>query len=164
MQFQESAGRSEAVIVRVIFQAQLGVIEAAGRNEKIADQRRITHRTGGNEERADGIQRLDYIWLAGDDGAAEIGIEEIFLNDAPGDEFLGSTVCGAAEQAVGDAVLKFICVGERVVIIEANNPAEIVHAIDVTIDNVRLDGVFPFCSVKIVDAFERRQAQIESQL
>src|SRR5580700_252434 len=108
MQFQKRTRGSEAVVVSVIFQPQFTVIRAAGRYREIADQRRIADRAGDNEKWADGIKRRDHGWLAGHDGSTEIRIEEILLNNAPGDEFLCAAVRGAAEQPVGDAVFDFI--------------------------------------------------------
>ena len=50
----------------------------------------------GERERRERIERLENVALAGDQRAAESGIEEIFLDDAPADDLLGVAVsrCG----------------------------------------------------------------------
>src|SRR5690348_18020189 len=55
-----------------------------------------------------------------DDGAAERGIEIVFLNEAPGDEFVGLVIAAFQEQPLRNAVFDFARVAERGVRIEPN--------------------------------------------
>jgi len=45
---------------------------------------------GGESERGDGIKRLEDVALAGNERAAECGIEIMFLNDTPGEKVDGA--------------------------------------------------------------------------
>ena len=66
-------------------------------------------------------------------------------------------------ETLRDAVLDFVRVGQRVVLIEAQESPEIVHAIHEAIDDVRLDHMLPFRIAVVVDALENGQAKIQRE-
>ena len=141
LHFQKRAQGDEALDLGIVLKDLLDVIVAAGRDFEIADDGRPVARAEREGEGRDGVERFEDVALAVNDRATERGIEIMFLVNAPREEFLWLVITGFAEEALGDAVLDFVGVGERGVGIEADEVGEIVDAGDVAVGDDGLDGV-----------------------
>src|SRR6266403_3979874 len=120
----------------------LGVKEATGSDLEVAYDGRRVPRSESESEWGDGIERFENITLTVENGAAEGGIKIMLLDQLPGKKFLRLVVAGLHPEALRDAIFDLIGVGASGVGVETDEPREIVDSGDVTIDNVRLDGVF----------------------
>jgi len=65
----------------------------------------------------------------------------VFLDETPGEEFLGGIVAVLAIEALGEAVLDFIGISERRIGVKADEIGKIVDAGYIAISDFRLDGV-----------------------
>jgi len=130
------------VELRVVFKDLLGIVAAAGSELDVADDRGPVARGGGESERGDGIKRFEDVALAGNERAAECGIEIMFLNDAPGKEIHRLSVAGFYVKMLDDAVFDFVGVGEGGVAVETDEVGKVVDAGDVAIGRQRLNRVF----------------------
>src|SRR4029077_18638383 len=79
-EFQERADGGEFVELRVVLKDLFGIVGTAGSELDVADDRRPVARAGGEGECGDGIEGLEDIALAGNEGAAEVGIKVMLLD------------------------------------------------------------------------------------
>src|ERR1700722_17337003 len=150
--FQERANRDETLDLRFVLEDLLQVVETAGGDLEIADDRRPVAWTESEGEWRDGVEGFEHISLAVRDSAAERRIEIVLLKNAPGEELLRLVVAGFGEQPLSDAVFDFVGVGESGVGIEADEVSEIVYAGDIAVGDRRFDGVLvPFVRLVFVE-------------
>src|SRR5207245_9625668 len=90
--FQKRADGDEPLNLRIVLENLFQIVVFARSDREIADDRRPIARTEGKREARDGIQRLENIALAVDDGGASGAMDMVLLHKAPGDEFLGLVV------------------------------------------------------------------------
>src|SRR6266568_6816923 len=126
--FQKGADGGDFVEVGVVLEDLLGIVPASRSDPEIADDGRPVDGPGGEGKRCDGIERLKYVAHASPRCAAERGIKEMFLQDAPGNEFLRLVFFFLQKQPLRESVLDFIGVRERGVSIETDKIGEIIHA------------------------------------
>src|ERR1700752_1077263 len=119
----------------------------------ITDKRRPTPRFISEGKRRDGIKCRENIALPRHQRSAEGWIEVVFCRQGPGEKLLGRAVTCLADESLGDAVFDFSGVFSCVVVIKANNSAELLNAGYTVIDNFRLDHVLPLVFTSIPDAF-----------
>src|SRR6266446_1534874 len=169
--FQKSADGGDFVEVGVVLEDLLGIVPASRSDPEIADDGRPVDGPGGESEGCDGTQRLKNISLAWNDCAAERGIKEMFLQDAPGNEFLRLVFFFLQKQPLRESVLDFIGVRERGVSIETDKIGEIIHPGDVAVGNGRFDGVLVppsrpvlFWGTPLEEALETGRAKIDTEL
>src|SRR5271163_499775 len=153
LDLQQRSYSGDVVELGIVFEDLLGVVEAARRDFEIADDGGPIDGAEGEGKRSDGVQGLKDVAgagigsareravVAGNEGAAEGGIEIVFLDDAPGEELLRLVIAFFEEEALGDAVFDFVGVGEGRAGVKANEIGEIMDAGDVAVGYVRLDGV-----------------------
>src|ERR1700723_1177635 len=162
--FQQRPDSGQPVALRVVVDDELRVKALAWLDGEVAHDRRKTARLVRKGKRRESVERLKHVELAGHKRPAEGGIEEIFLSELPGDELFGVTRTRAAVQSLGDSILDFVGVGQRIVLVEAQETSEVVPAVHVAIHRVRLDHVLPLRSAVVVHAFKYRHADIHRQL
>src|SRR5260370_24574845 len=119
----------------------LGIKEAAGSDLEVADDRGRVARSECKSEWRDGIESVENVALAVENGAAERWIEIVLLHQAPGKELLGLVIAGFHPEALRNAIFDFVGVGACSVGVKADDLQEIVYASDIAIGGVRLDSV-----------------------
>src|SRR5277367_813020 len=92
--FDECADGDEALDLRVVLEDLFQVVAATGSDGEIADDGGPVAGAEGEGEGGDGAEGFEDVALTVDNGAAEGGIEIVFLEDAPGDELDGLVVAG----------------------------------------------------------------------
>ena len=107
------------------------------------DGRKLVGHTGKGK-RSKRVRGLKHVALTGNQSAAKIGIEEIFLGQLPAEEFLRAAVFLAPVEALGDTVFEFVGVRESFIFIKAHEAAEIQDSVHIAVNDFRLDDVFPF--------------------
>ena len=115
-------------------------------------------------KRRNGIERGKDIALTGGQCSTKRRIKVILCGDAPGEKLFGLAVTGFAKEALSDAGFDFARMRNCVVLIEANDPAEVPNAGYVVIDNPRLDHVLPLRLTSVPYPLECRRAQFETEL
>ena len=147
-----------------------GASRDCGRAQTRLDvERREAARDAAVGEAGEGVDGVELVAAAGDERAAEGGVEEILLADGDGERLVGLrlkrardllllvALAGRArrrrdaprhglgraplEEAVGDAELELVGVGDGVEVVEADDALEVADAGDFAVDEVRLDGV-----------------------
>src|SRR5690242_1747325 len=164
VQRADHAVRGQSLRKRVVVGLQLHIVASAVIDLEIVDDGRPTPRLIGKSKGSDGIERGKNVALAGNQGSAESGIEVIFGGDAPGEKLLGLAVARLAEESLGDAGFQFAGIGNRVVLIETNDAAEILNAGDVVVDDARLDGMFPAGFTAAPDSLQGGRPQFHAEL
>src|SRR6266571_586143 len=181
--FQKSADGGDFVEVGVVLEDLLGIVPASRSDPEIADDGRPVDGPGGESKGCDGIERLKYVAHASprcgrrdaaitwNDCAAERGIKEMFLQDAPGNEFLRLVFFFLQKQPLRESVLDFIGVRECGVGIETDEVGEIIHPGDVAVGNGRFDGVLVppsrpvfFRGTPLEEALETGRAKVDAEL
>ena len=84
LHFQEGADGDEPIDLSIVLEDLFDVVGAAGSDLDIADDGRPVAWTESEGKGRDGVERLEDVALAVDDGAAESGIEIMLLENAPG--------------------------------------------------------------------------------
>jgi len=170
LHFNERADRRDFLKLRIVLENLLGVVFSARSDFDVADDRRPISGSEGERERGNGVERLKNVSLSINDGATERGIEIMFLNEPPGNEFVGLVIAAFQEEELRDAVFDFAGVAQGGVGIEADEALEIVDAADVAKRDVRLDGVlvamarlvlFERCAIE--EAFQRWRADFQRE-
>src|SRR5947207_714490 len=169
--FEERADGDESLNLGIVLKNLLQIVEVAGSDFEIADDRRPVAGTESKCERRDGVERLEHVALAVDDGAAKGGIKVVLLNDAPGNELLRLAVAVFAEEPLRKAIFDFAGVGRSGIGIEMNKVGEMIHPGNVAVGEGRLDGVFVAASILALlsgsateETFERRRANLDGEL
>src|SRR6266480_3062073 len=169
--FEERADGDESLNLGIVLKNLLQIVEVAGSDFEIADDRRPVAGTESKCERRDGVERLEDVALAVDDGAAKGGIKVVLLNDAPGNELLRLAVAVFAEEPLRKAIFDFAGVGKSGIRIVMNKVGEMIHPGNVAIGEGRLDGVFVAASILALlfgsateESLERRRANIDGEL
>ena len=155
----------------IVLKNLLQIVEVAGSDFEIADDRRPVAGTESKCERRDGVERLEHVALAVDDGAAKGGIKVVLLNDAPGNELLRLAVAVFAEEPLRKAIFDFAGVGKSGIGIEMNKVGEMIHPGNVAVGEGRLDGVFVAASILALlsgsateESLEGRRANLDGEL
>src|SRR5690348_10125086 len=168
LHFQKGADGDQALDLRVVLKDLFEIIEAARSDLEVADDGRPIARAEGESKGRDGIERLQDVPLAFQDGAAEGGVKVMLLQNAPGDKLLRLIIACLGKEALREAIFDFIGVGQRRIGIEADELGEVVHAGDITIIDDRLDGVFEALAGLVLvggstfeETFECRRAQFD---
>src|SRR6266851_1734745 len=171
LHFQERTDGDESLNLGIVLKNLLQIVVSAGSDLEIADDRRPVAGTESESEGRDGIQRLEDVALAVDDGAAKGGIKVVLLDDAPGNKFLRLAVAVLPQKPLRKAVFDFAGVGKRGIRIEMNKVGEAIHAGDVAVGERRFDGVLvPASSLVLLqgcaveESFERRWAELHGEL
>src|SRR6266849_891941 len=169
--FQERADGDQSLNLGVVLKNLLQIVAAAGSDLEIADDRRPVAGTESEGERRDGIERLEDVALAVDDGAAKVGIKVVFLDDVPGNQLLRLAVAVFPEEPLCKSIFDFAGVGKCGIGIEMNKVGEAIHAGDVAVGERRFDGVLvPASSLVLLqgcaveESFERRWAELHGEL
>src|SRR6266849_1884570 len=142
LDLQQCADDGDLAELRVVFEQLLGIKEAAGSDLEVAYDGRRVARSESESEWGDGIERLENVALAVENGAAEGGIKIMLLDQLPGKELLRLVIAGFHPEALCDAIFDFIGIGAGGVGVKADESRKIVDAGDVAIRNVGLDGMF----------------------
>ena len=95
MEVDVDVGGGELAGTGVEVEVPLDVCEGAGADAKTRDERRDVARLGEEGYARELEGGGEDVAAAIDDGAAEVGIEEVFLGEAPGDELFGVAVVGS---------------------------------------------------------------------
>src|SRR5882724_12463665 len=170
LHFDERADRRDFLKLRIVLENLLGVVFSARSDFDVADDRRPISGSEGERERGNGVERLKNVSLSINDGATERGIEIMFLNQPPGNEFVRLVIAAFQEEALRDAVFDFAGVAQGGVGIEADEALEIIYAADVAKRDVGLDGVlvamarlvfFERCAIE--EAFQRWRADFQRE-
>jgi len=141
LHFNKGPDRRDFLKLRIVLENLFGVVFFARCDFDVADDRRPISGSEGERERRNGIERLQDVSLPVNDGATERGIEIMFLNQPPGNEFARLVVAVFKEEPLRDAVFDFAGVAQCGVGIEADEALEIVDAADLAKRDVGLDGV-----------------------
>ena len=96
----------------IVLKNLLQIVEVAGSDFEIADDRRPVAGTESEGERRNRVECLENIALAVDDGATKGGIKIVLLDDAPGDEFLRLAITVLPEEPLCKTLFDFAGVGE----------------------------------------------------
>ena len=101
LQFQQSPDGGQPVALRIVVHDELRVPALARLDRQIAHDRREMPRLVRERKGRQRVERLKNVALARNQRAAERGIEEIFLHDAPGDQFfaIARRPCGGTGAA-----------------------------------------------------------------
>src|SRR6266446_9445492 len=83
LHLQQRADGNKSLDLGIVLKDLLQIVRAAGSNFEIADDRRPVAGAKREGERRDGIECLEDVALAIDDGAAKRRIKVMFLDDAP---------------------------------------------------------------------------------
>src|SRR5882762_9976655 len=166
--FQERADGDKPLDLRVVLKNLLEIVRAARSDLEIAEDGRPVARA--ESERGDGIEGLEDVALAVNDGAAKGGIKVVFLDDAPGNELLRLAVSVFAEQPLGDAIFEFAGVGESGIGIEMDEVGKAIDAGNVAVGEGGFDGVLVavarlvfFQGGAVEEAFERRRTKLHGE-
>src|ERR1700686_2964565 len=114
-------------------------------------------------KRRDRIERLENVARSGHERAAKRRIEKIFLRDFPAYELAGLAVARAVKEPLGDRIHEFIGVRERLDLVEANKPVELIYAPDVVVLEFGFNRVLPFAAPGFPDSLERGRTNVEAQ-
>jgi hypothetical protein len=169
--FQEHANGDQSLELEIVLKNLLQVVEAAGSDLKIADDRRPVAGTGSESERRDGVERLKNVALAVVDGVAKGRIKIVLLDDASGNELLRLAVTFLPEEPLCKAIFNFAGVSKSGVGIEMDQAGEMIHAGDVAVGESGFEGVLvPAPSLVLLqgsaveESFERRRAELDREL
>src|SRR6202022_3876407 len=105
--FQERTDGDESLNLGIVVKNLLQIVEAAGRDLEIADDRRPVAWAERESERRDGVKRLENIALAVYDRAAKGRIKVVLLDDAPGNELTGWAVTVFPDDPLRKAIFNF---------------------------------------------------------
>ncbi len=135
-----------------------------GSTSQVADNGRKVPGHIREGKRRERIKSLKHIGLPRNQRASEGRVEEIFLREAPGNQFLGIARSGPAKEPLRNAIFDFVGIGESLIFVETDETAEIVHAIHVIVGEFGFDHMFPLSIAIIKDALEYRQTNIDRKL
>src|SRR6266851_7901006 len=168
---QERADGDQSLNLGVVLKNLFQIVGPAGSDLEIADDGRPVAGTESEGERRDGIERLEDVALAVDDGVAKGGIKVVLLNDAPGNQLPRLAVAVFPEEPLRNSIFDFTGVGKCGIGIEMNKVGEAIHSGDVAVGECRFDGVLvPASSLVLLqgcaveESFERRWAELHGEL
>ena len=149
---------------RVVVCLQLNVVSRAIVHFHVTYDRGPMPRFISEGKRRDGIECGKDVPLARNQCPTKGRIKVIFCRDTPGEKLFRLTIAGFAEESLGEGGFDFARICNRVVFIEANDPAEVLNARHIVIGDQRLDHVFPFRLASIPYPFECRRTQLDTEL
>src|SRR5437899_1304924 len=123
---------------RVVVCLQLNVVSRAIVHFHVTYDRGPMPRFISEGKRRDGIECGKDVPLARSQCPTKGRIKVIFCRDTPGEKLFRLTIAGFAEESLGEGGFDFARICNRVVLIEANDPAEVLNARHIVIGDQRL--------------------------
>src|SRR5579872_4272455 len=122
------AERRQPVWNRIVVRFQLNVVARVKPQLHETDDGRPTASLVGKRKGRDRIECGKDVALPRNQGSAKCRIKIVLCRHPPGEELLRLTVSRLAEKPLGDARFDVARVRNRVVLIEADNPAKVVNS------------------------------------
>ena len=130
------------------------------------------HRRGAARSHQEGVggevrRGADHVALAGNQRAAEGGVEVALLEQFPGEDLLHG-IAALGVDAIGDGEQQFVGIAGQIVFVEADEADEVVaDAGDIAVGDARFDHVLELVAedrLLVEDAGQRRKNQVERKI
>src|SRR5580704_4442876 len=122
------AERRQPVRNRIVVRFQLNVVARVEPHLHQTDDWRPMARLVGKRKRRDRIECGEDIALPRNQGSAKGWIKIVLSCHPPAQELLRLTICRLAEKPLGDTRFDLARIRNRVLLIEADNPAKVVNS------------------------------------